>query len=326
MSEYASPVDKYPMQAIPALEMETAIGLMRSHEEYASTEQVTEVYLSLGLKVSPDPYDQGVVAQIDLALRTKTPFSVVRIGDGEMNLLSFGRYPNSTHLDQYCAAASIGAQLDRFEPDLTWMLALREMMLSAVLQADVVGVLGLWRLRLHTIEGWIEQFSDDPRGALGQWRGVDYMLKLAKAGVLRGKTITSAHLYLGVIKHLNELLSRPCHVMLITDKTKVSTLLAERFPQCDFQQIVVGQGESADSPLLDQPEFLCSMDRNLPHDLSGSLCLVGAGPWAEIYCAWIKGRGGVAVDIGSGFDLLAGIISRPAHHGLGLDSVNPYAL
>jgi hypothetical protein len=76
----------------------------------------------------------------------------------------------------------------------------------------------------------------------------------------------------------------------------------------------------------DNPHFLSDVASALPHDLHGCLCLVGAGPWAEIYCAWIKQRGGVAVDIGSGFDLLDGTITRPIHRVLGLGELNPYAL
>jgi hypothetical protein len=40
--------------------------------------------------------------------------------------------------------------------------------------------------------------------------------------------------------------------------------------------------------------------------MAGTLCLVGAGMWAELYWTWIRRRGGVAVDIGSGMVLLAG--------------------
>lgn len=60
--------------------------------------------------------------------------------------------------------------------------------------------------------------------------------------------------------------------------------------------------------------------------MRGALCLVGAGFWSEIYCAWIKQRGGVAVDIGSGFNLLDGGAPRPIHKALGLNQNNPFAL
>ncbi len=60
--------------------------------------------------------------------------------------------------------------------------------------------------------------------------------------------------------------------------------------------------------------------------MRGCFCLVGAGFWAEIYCTWIKQRGGVAIDIGSGFDLLDGTAPRPVHRSLGFDQHNPFAL
>ena len=61
------------------------------------------------------------------------------------------------------------------------------------------------------------------------------------------------------------------------------------------------------------PNFLASFEKMLRHDLAGSLVLVGAGPWAEFYCTVAKQRGAVAVDIGSGFDLLSGRNTRPFH-------------
>jgi len=39
----------------------------------------------------------------------------------------------------------------------------------------------------------------------------------------------------------------------------------------------------------------------------GQLFLIGGGPLGKIYAAWVKQRGGVALDIGSVFDILAGI-------------------
>jgi hypothetical protein len=74
------------------------------------------------------------------------------------------------------------------------------------------------------------------------------------------------------------------------------------------------------------PDFLAEVASQLPQDLRGWCCLIGAGPWAEIYCSWAKQRGGVAVDIGSGFDLLAGTPSRPAHTALGYASRNRFAI
>ena len=41
--------------------------------------------------------------------------------------------------------------------------------------------------------------------------------------------------------------------------------------------------------------------------------LVGAGVFGKIYCHAAKSAGAVSLDIGSAFDILAGIQSRPVH-------------
>ena len=60
--------------------------------------------------------------------------------------------------------------------------------------------------------------------------------------------------------------------------------------------------------------MLGDVGASLDRSLAGTLVLVGAGPWSEFHCTWVKERGGVAVDFGSGFDLLAGAATRPIHH------------
>ena len=91
--------------------------------------------------------------------------------------------------------------------------------------------------------------------------------------------------------------------------------------------IAVGGGSGAgggDASAL--PDFLLDVEDRLPADMQGCLCLVGAGVWSEIYCTWVKRRGGVGVDIGSGFDLLAGKVTRPFHRAALGSSANPFAL
>jgi hypothetical protein len=44
-----------------------------------------------------------------------------------------------------------------------------------------------------------------------------------------------------------------------------------------------------------------------------TLVLIGAGIFGKIYCAAAKRSGGVALDMGSAFDILAGKLTRPAN-------------
>lgn len=129
-----------------------------------------------------------------------------------------------------------------------------------------------------------------------------------------------------MLEHLDRIFAAAKSVLLITSYAAASELLKDRFPQKAIETILIGQPRDEQTPLQDAPRFLQSVAEALPDDLSGWCCLVGAGIWAEIYCTWIKQRGGVAVDIGSGFDLLCGETSRPVHRALGLDDLNPYAL
>ncbi|WP_428375099.1 hypothetical protein [Lichenicoccus sp.] len=55
-------------------------------------------------------------------------------------------------------------------------------------------------------------------------------------------------------------------------------------------------------------DFLCA---SIEVPFQGAVFLVGAGPCGKIYCDVIKRRGGIAIDIGSVFDVWAGRLTRP---------------
>ena len=103
--------------------------------------------------------------------------------------------------------------------------------------------------------------------------------------------------------------------------------MRNRYPDSKFQHIATGHsGGAGPADGLAAPEFLHDVENQLPEDLQGCLCLVGAGIWSEIYCTWIRQRGGVGVDIGSGFDLLAGKVTRPVHRGVLGETADRFAL
>lgn len=315
----------YSTASIPEGEVETLIGRIRSHPEYRSTVDLCERYQALGLEVLADPFGRDVPDRVRQALRTGTPYSVIRMGDGEMNLLSFGAYPDTPNLDRCAARATIRANGGSFGEDELWVLAVREMMMSAVLQADVVGVLGLWRARpASDVEHYIKRLRRSLLGYTGYWRGMDYMLTIARTGSLRNKVVASAHLYFGLLRHLDEILADAERILLITDRASVVEALRRKHPDRPIQYI--SASKRAEKRPTEGPHFLQETAAQLPPDLRRCCCLVGAGPWSEVYCTWIKQRGGVGLDLGSGFDLMAGTISRPIHRHLGLQEANPYSL
>jgi hypothetical protein len=139
------------------------------------------------------------------------------------------------------------------------------------------------------------------------------MLRLAHENRLNGKTIASAHVYFSIVKHLSAILPYAKRIFLISDRKSVFEKMTRTYSALQFEYIEVGNTRTQCHPLPDQPVFLQNIYAALPDDKRGCLCLTGAGPWAEIYCTWVKQRGGVGVDIGSGFDLLDGASTRPVH-------------
>jgi len=323
-----SPTGKYPRAAVPAAEIEHMARLIDEHPNLLLPSKICEAESSLGYSILPDPLSSDVSARIAEALKSGTAYSVVRIGDGEANLLSFDRSPETPHLDRYCVAALIESQQDSFLPDHSSMLMLREMMISSIMQADVVGVLGLWRPPKIALgpRRFADALNRNLGSFTGHWRGVELMLQLASTSLPRSKTIASAHPYLGILQHLPLIIETARDVVLNTDSSKVLGALSTRFPDVRFTLIPVDGCRDPIVPFPDGPHFLAKIAEALPRDLAGCCCLVGAGPWAEIYCTWIKQRGGVAIDIGSGFDLLAGRISRRIHQALGYVEENPFTL
>lgn len=103
--------------------------------------------------------------------------------------------------------------------------------------------------------------------------------------------------------------------------------MTRKYPESEFEHVAVGKSRDPGHPdAAIAPEFLLEVENALSRDLRGCLCLVGAGVWAEIYCTWIKRNGGVGVDIGSGFDLLAGKATRPIHQSVLGASGNRFSL
>ena len=320
-----------PESNIPEREMVGFRRQISSKVDYDYPNRIIETYRTLGLTVRPGPFDAQVVRQIIAAIRGGFPLSVIRIGDGEGGVMAFRAYPGTSNLDRHVLNATVAMMKDSFYVSELWMIILRDLLLLAVRQADIIGVAGFPASEhigfIPRTERILRRLSHDIRGAVGGWRAIDIMIRFAEQGFLSGKTVANSRLYFSILNNLEELFSYAPRVICINDNVMVSHALREKWPDLEIQHIVTGQAEYANRDgTLVTPEFLYEVKKQLPENLQGCLCLVGAGIWAEIYCTWVRQRGGVAVDIGSGFDLLAGKMTRPVHRGVLGESGNRFAL
>jgi hypothetical protein len=307
---------------VPAAELEALAQAIRAQPLLMSPDDLAAEYGALGLEVLRNAIGHEVGDLAKRRLRAREPFSVIRIGDGEANILASGDYGGTPALNRQAVREILAMQEDRFELDEFWTGWLRELMLGAIAQADVVGVLGVGRLTrgrdpAKRAAGFAQALPAKVRGTSGQWRAREFMLQLARRGALRGKTIASAHLYFGILDDLAGILAHAERTILVTRSSEVHRAMQRRYPQLRIDRVAVGIRPGL---TRDRPDFLLETLGALPQELRGCLCLVGAGIWAEPYCAWIRQRGGVAIDVGSGFDLLEGRATRPAHAGIKLDT------
>jgi len=316
---------------IPLSEIHAVALELQSAIDYSAKAELIERYRGYGLQVVEDPGSLYIVSLVQKALREGRPYSVVRIGDGEANLLTFGGNIYTPYLNRLVAGHCVSRQADRFVVSDNSLYLVKHLMLESIYIADVVGVRGIYYMGMPdyvsqvTPLAWAMKLNQRPR-RVGVLRSEAEMLKMARLGYLQGKVIASANLYLAIINNLELLLDKAYgSVILVTDQFNSVRLLQAKFPDVQFRVIPLPltRLKWLRSPRM--PVFVGLFEKFLGHHLEGSLVLVGAGPWAEFYCSIAKQRGAVAVDIGSGFDLLSGRNTRPFHRRLKITSQGQFS-
>ena len=223
------------------------------------------------------------------SIRSKTPTSVIRLGDGEGALLG---YPTLTSRQDVDRSLLIWLRTkDVPEEDV---LALVDALKHAVSNADIVG---LPRAKQ------IEQAGFHLQRALQD--SVDGF------GLLSPKTLETHAAAHRLLHH--GLLYRPIlqdsRFLGIISCRPIADSLKELFNIHQVRWYGV-RGELEDTGPIDTihfPDGFEELRRTLEVPFPGAVFLVGAGAFGKVYCQWIKERGGIAIDIGSMFDSWANI-------------------
>ena len=77
------------------------------------------------------------------ALQSRQPLTAIRIGDGEANLLTHNAYA-TPNLNAEAGKLILSIQSDSLEATDQKLMRLARLMHHSILEADVVGVRGLW--------------------------------------------------------------------------------------------------------------------------------------------------------------------------------------
>ena len=177
---------------VPRVEIDRHWNQVYSKPQYFDPDYVVRAYRKLGLEVMPEPLDTRLIEKIVRALKDKTPFSVIRIGEGEAKILSWMAYTGMLNLERYAITMEMyRRQQDNFRITDTWLSAMRDMMLGSILEADIIGCRSLTNTirNFHSAQDFKERTQGNLRRSVGVFRAVDYVLYLASRGYFRGKSL-----------------------------------------------------------------------------------------------------------------------------------------
>jgi hypothetical protein len=235
---------------------------------------------------------KAVVEAVAEALRTKTGFSLVRLGDGEGPILCWPDYQLPGEIPTVLNTWFGPNDLPEAE-----ISTIADGLRHAVRSADVLGLPTKFQITVHRryemvfeglnrIEGNTTfYFTDAGVHWYLQWSG-------AMARLLRGRD------FVGVIG---------CR--------DLGPQIADTFGIGSVHTYLV-RGEHGYTGSVSQrhwPDGFAEVMQRLDYIEPGTLFLVAAGVLGKIYCDKIKSKGGVALDIGSILDMWENIPSRKQH-------------
>lgn len=254
------------------------------------------------------------VSQIRARLAARTPFSFIRVGDGESNALS------------YDAGVARYAASDAAERETVWWgraldddvrAALAGRVLAAMRDADGLGI--------PTLERILRDVKLDRREFLGPTRagrGLRMVLHALEDGgaIAAPRTLTtSAHiqhdlakwdLYRDLFDGLDGIVAVSCHAALPgAFQSRFGAALAKNIVVPPRHASLGSFGMAEMGPEI-LPEVLDETIARLDDNLNGKLVVVGAGYAGKIIVHEAKRRGAVALDLGSILDYWLGAATR----------------
>jgi hypothetical protein len=281
---------------------------------FRSDKEVIPLCRSQSGKFLPDgqtavPY---IVDLIITALGPGNPLSIVRVGNGEGNAVSMTKQERAPLLRE-TFFVEFNSQNGISVPDVDAIAFCSEVR-AALLAADIIGFRSFRFDESGMITGAIER--GDAYAALGILYAREFLQDGLDSGYWRKEVLTTAWLHLDVAPRLDHLLNAAAAVVVITGRAELEGQFVARLGSRLREFIAVPvQGFRPPDALNSHFCHAYPKVRRLlkEMDLRGTLPLVGAGLFGKVYCHDVRESGGVALDLGSAFDVMAGLTTRPIH-------------
>jgi glycosyltransferase GT-like protein len=235
-----------------------------------------------------------VVERAESALRTRTGFSLVRLGDGEGPMLCWPEHQLPGEM-----AAVLCTWFGRSDLSTADLQNMADHLRRAARSADVLGLPTRYQLTRSPRYGMV-------------FEGIDRHHLCSPSQLLADANM---HWYLQWSGALAYLL-RGLDCVGVVGCRDIGPQIAEAFGLGSVRTYLV-QGEYSHPGSVSQPHWpdgFKEVMEQLEAVRRGSVFLVGAGVLGKIYCDRIKAKGGIALDIGSILDTWAEIPSREPYN------------
>jgi hypothetical protein len=255
----------------------------------------------------------GVIEAIISAAQRKTPFSFVRLGDGEGTRIKFNTFDEAKHsaIYSYSRNKFLDIWFKGLLDDPTEFDRLTFELNQVIGTADIIGA---------PYEPWLRH-----EYTIASISGITSLVNIVRALVDLPRPIhfklcwQNIHFALGQSDFFERLFRIDSKFALISCHQGLSAAIEERFCIENVELIKI-PGEGAYRALIgDQhdvrlhfPDVFNEVKAAIKgRDLTGHVFLVSAGFLGKFYCAYIKEQGGVAIDTGSIVDGWMGVNTRP---------------
>ncbi len=262
---------------------------------------------------------------------SRTPFSMLRAGDGEGNVLSLA-LPGSRPERDMKWLNSVFQMMDGQTISTADGKRIASSMANAFDNADVIGT----RLFRHGDENGVydetKWFLDvlskgETRGPVGALKAIQFVESLIddnNNNKDESRILTSAWVHLYFIEQLDTFIKYAEKVIVISGRTELADKFATRYVAKNIEFVGIPLQASdfnTGGRIPHYPRRYNETISKIQENARGALVLVGAGIFGKMYCDIAKRSGGIALDMGSAFDLLAGAATRPIHERIDIKNI-----
>ncbi len=264
--------------------------------------------------ISPRDTSTKLLPIILEAKKNRSPFSIIRLNDGEGNLIS-QMYEGYKALYDYCIDKIFVMMFGRESIARKDLEFIRKLVIDSVGSADAIGL----PERSRVLSSYKNSLSEvDVRGMMGIKSIPHSLFRLSTEKIisLHDKYLVSGWFARELLEHFESILDSERIVGYIGCYSDLPKKLCRRFniSEVDFYPIPPQPSNvhiTSSSQFDHYPKVFSDNVQKIKAKYPGQIFLVSAGLLGKVYCKIIKDSGGIAIDIGSIADLWMGERVRP---------------